>query len=165
MQTFTSGTCVPFPFRSVPWNIPHLTGMSVKKLLLKLLFWRQFSYCAMVILLSFLSLLSSLLNRMCKQFTWPQHSIQGVIIRVYYLCLSGLACVHMDCYWRRGKNKGLALYFWRFLIIIRLYLGHAGQDINLIYPGLHYLCPLFSGTKRQKYYFIFMITRLHNVPH
>ena len=35
---------------------------------MKLLIRRQFSYCAMVILLSFLSLLSSLSNGMHKQF-------------------------------------------------------------------------------------------------
>ena len=45
---------------------------------MKLLFQRLFSYCAMVILLSFLTLLSSLSIGMRKQFAWPQHSIHGV---------------------------------------------------------------------------------------
>ena len=67
---------------------------------------------------------------------------------------------------KKGEEQGVGTLFLKISnYYYRLYLGHAGQDINLIYPGLRYLCPLFSGTKRQKYYFIFMITRLHNVPH
>ena len=45
---------------------------------MKLLFQILFSYCAMVILLSFLTLLSSLLIGMHKQLVSPQHSIHGV---------------------------------------------------------------------------------------
>ena len=47
-------------------------------MLTKLLFQRLFSYCAMVILLSFLTLLSSLSIGMRKQLASPQHSIHGV---------------------------------------------------------------------------------------
>ena len=43
----------------------------------KLMFRRLFSYCAMVILLSFLTLLSSLSIGMRKQLASPQHSIHG----------------------------------------------------------------------------------------
>ena len=51
---------------------------------------------------------------------------------------------------------------------IRLYLAHAGRDINLIYPCPRYLCPSLSGTKKhkcEKYNITLFFNRLHGVLH
>ena len=70
----------------------------------KQLFRRLFSYCTTVILLSFLTLLSSLSIGMRKQLASPQHSIHGVKREVnaptVLLCISA-----------SGISRGIVLRF------------------------------------------------------
>ena len=84
--------------------------------------------------------------RKCKQRLTYLLYVSGCmtypLVSIYCLLVS-------TAIWR-STNIQVPLVCSKYLYLDSIYVAHAGREINLLYPGLRYLCPLLSGTKKHK---------------
>ena len=84
---------------------------------------------------------------------WSNVQVQNTVCTInvcslYYMYTFILSVVLFQVYQSKEHNKWKDSVTVILYLYLRLYLAHAGRDINLIYPGLRYLYPSLSGTKK-----------------